>query len=156
MTVGDVEKATQNRIINLFKDELKYNYLGNWGDREGNSNIEREFLLKFLKGKYDDAIINRAIAELEKAATNQSKIAYDVNKDVYSMLRYGVQVKENIGENKQTVWLINWKEPLKNDFYIAEEVTIKGQHEKRPDIVLYINGIAIAVLGAQEKHNRCL
>lgn len=42
--------------------------------------------------------------------------------------------------------MIDWKHPLENDFAIAEEVTIKGQHKKRPDIVIYINGIAIGVL----------
>jgi type I restriction enzyme R subunit len=42
--------------------------------------------------------------------------------------------------------LINWKELEKNDFYIAQEVTVRGQHTKRPDIVLYVNGIAVAVL----------
>jgi type I restriction enzyme R subunit len=44
------------------------------------------------------------------------------------------------------VWLIDWKNPLNNDFAIAEEVTIKGQHKKRPDIVIYVNGIALGVL----------
>jgi type I restriction enzyme, R subunit len=44
------------------------------------------------------------------------------------------------------VHLINWEEPKKNDFSIAKEVTLKGDHERRPDIVLYVNGIAIAVL----------
>src|SRR3989304_3360075 len=34
----------------------------------------------------------------------------------------------------------------KNDFAIAEEVTLKGGHERRPDIVLYVNGIAVGVL----------
>ncbi|WP_231914882.1 type I restriction endonuclease [Methylomonas sp. DH-1] len=33
-----------------------------------------------------------------------------------------------------------------NDFALAEEVTFKGGYERRPDIVLYINGIAIAVI----------
>lgn len=42
--------------------------------------------------------------------------------------------------------MIDWKNPQKNDFAIAEEVTIKGQHSKRPDIVIYINGIAVGVL----------
>ena len=55
-------------------------------------------------------------------------------------------VKETAGENKQTVWLIDWKTPANNDFYIAEEVTVRGQHDKRPDIVLYVNGVAVAVL----------
>ena len=33
-----------------------------------------------------------------------------------------------------------------NDFAIAEEVTIKGNRTKRPDIVLYVNGIALGVI----------
>ena len=36
--------------------------------------------------------------------------------------------------------------PDNNDFGIAEEVTVRGQHTKRPDIVLYVNGIALGVL----------
>jgi len=39
--------------------------------------------------------------------------------------------------------LIDWQNPEKNDFAIAEEVTILGNREKRPDIVLYVNGIAL-------------
>lgn len=45
----------------------------------------------------------------------------------------------------ETVRLINWEEPGANDFAIAEEVTLHGNHERRPDLVLYVNGIAIAV-----------
>jgi len=147
MTVGQIERKTQDRIVKLFRDELGYTYLGNWEDRTDNSNIERELLTKFLKEKkYSQILINKAINELEKVATDQNKSLYDINKEIYSLLRYGVQVREKIGENKKTVWLIDWENPLKNHFYIAEEVTIQGQHEKRPDIVLYVNGIAVAVL----------
>lgn len=38
--VGQVERHTQNRIIALFRDELGYGYLGDWTDRDGNSNVE--------------------------------------------------------------------------------------------------------------------
>ena len=102
---------------------------------------------KFLKRQgYSDALIGKALFELQKVAQNQNKSLYDLNKEVYSLLRYGVQVKENVGEPNQTVWLIDWKNPENNNFYIAEEVTVRGQHTKRPDIVLYINGIAVATL----------
>ncbi|HUW19435.1 MAG TPA: type I restriction endonuclease subunit R [Sedimentisphaerales bacterium] len=146
--VGQREKETQNRVVKLFQDQLKYAYLGDWHDRENNSNIEEEYLRSFLKDKqrYSDTLINKALYELNKAAGDQNKSLYDINKEVYSLLRYGVQVKEDVGDNKQTVWLIDWKEPLKNDFAIAEEVTVRGQHDKRPDIVLYVNGIALGVL----------
>lgn len=42
--VGQIERKTQNRVAQLFRDELKYTYLGNWKDRLNNSNIEEELL----------------------------------------------------------------------------------------------------------------
>lgn len=47
---------------------------------------------------------------------------------------------------KERAWFINWSEPQKNHFAIAEEVTVVGKHNKRPDIVIYVNGIAIGIL----------
>ena len=145
--VGEIERKTQNRIVALFRDSLKYNYLGGWEDRPNNSNIEKNLLVRFLKEqKVKDVLIEKAIYELERVAGDQNKSLYDINKEVYSLLRYGVKVKVDVGENTQTVDLINWKKPLENHFAIAEEVTVSGEHEKRPDIVLYVNGIALAVL----------
>lgn len=146
--IGKIERETQNRVIALFHNELKYRYLGNWEEREDNSNIEVKILTDWLvhrKG-YNKNLVSKALYELGKVANDQGKSLYDVNKEVYSMLRYGVNVQPEIGHNKETVWLIDWNNPLENDFAIAEEVTIKGIHNKRPDIVIYVNGIAVAVL----------
>src|SRR5262249_36554239 len=46
----------------------------------------------------------------------------------------------------ETVKLINWDNPADNDFGIAEEATLKGNHERRPDLVLYVNGLALGVI----------
>jgi len=46
--VGDPERATQNRVVSLFRDELGYRYLGDWTDRQNNSNIEEEILAEHL------------------------------------------------------------------------------------------------------------
>lgn len=146
-TVGQIERLTQDRVITLFQKQLGYDYLGNWEERENNSNIEEDILRKYLTERgYNQTLIGKAIYQLTQAATNQSKSLYDINKDVYTMLRYGVKVKEEVGENTQTVWLIDWKYPDKNHFAIAEEVTIRGENKKRPDVVLYINGIALGAL----------
>ena len=51
-----------------------------------------------------------------------------------------------MGEQTITVWLIDWDSPSNNDFAIAEEVTVIGRNTKRPDLVLYVNGIALGVL----------
>jgi type I restriction enzyme R subunit len=150
--VGQKEKKTQARVVRLFQDSLKYDYLGDWTDRESNSNIEPQLLRTFLKVKqgYDDTLIARAMYLLTRAAGDTSKSLYDRNRAVYEMLRYGVKVKPDIGENTETVWLIDWKNPKVNHFAIAEEVTVLAAdakaHNKRPDVVLYVNGIALGVL----------
>ncbi len=146
--VGALERITQNRIVQLFRQQLGYHYLGKWSDRANNSNIETHLLSTFLRDKqgYSNSLITKALYELNKVAGDQSKSLYDINKEVYSLLRYGVKVREEVGENTQTVWLINWKNPQENNFAIAEEVTVKGENTKRPDIVLYVNGIALGVL----------
>ena len=147
MAVGKPERTTQNRVITLFREELGYRYLGDWQDREGNSNIEEGLLSDWLKRcSYSAAQINRAIDILRREANNHNRSLYSNNKAVYNLLRYGVSVKIEAGKVTETVHLINWNEPEKNDFAVAEEVTLKGERERRPDVVLYVNGIAVGVL----------
>ena len=145
-TINPIERLTQNRVIQVFKD-LGYTYLGNWEEREGNSNVEEKHLRTFLqKQGYSDVLINKAVQETLNLAHTNAGSLYERNKNFYSLLRYGVKTKENVGEQNQTVLLVDWQHPEKNDFAIAEEVTLKGNKTRRPDIVLYVNGIAFGVL----------
>nr|MBP8206205.1 type I restriction endonuclease subunit R [Acinetobacter sp.] len=146
--VGQRERITQNRVVHFFQQQLGYRYLGDWQDRNDNKNIEHDILIAWLKKRgISDALINRTMRQLDTAtALGEGKKLYYANKDVYRLLRYGVKDKEGAGELNQTVWLIDWHHPEANDFAIAEEVYIKGENKKRPDIVLYINGIALGVL----------
>ncbi len=145
--IGKPERATQNRVVSLCQNTLGYIYLGNLEDKVDNSNIDDGLLTTYLrKQAYTPEQISRALYALRIAANNHSQSLYTNNKAVYGLLRYGVDVKTEASAPTDTVQLINWKQPLQNDFYIAEEVTVYGNHEKRPDIVLYVNGIAIAVL----------
>ncbi|KAB8037563.1 HsdR family type I site-specific deoxyribonuclease [Silvanigrella paludirubra] len=145
--IGKSEKVTQNRIIDLFINELGFHYLGNWSERKGNSNIEEEFLTKYLnKNGYSKEKINVAINKLKTEANNYNRTLYQNNKEVYSLLRYGASVKIDVTKSNETIKYINWDDPQKNDFAIAEEVTLQGNNERRPDLVLYINGIAISVI----------
>jgi type I restriction enzyme R subunit len=145
--IGQPERATQNRVIALFRDELGYRYLGNWTDRDGNSNIEGGILSEWLaKSGYTQAQISTTLYRLRAEANNHSRPLVGNNEEVYKLLRYGVQVRTEAGRPTETVHLINWQEPERNDFAIAEEVSLHGNLERRPDIVLYVNGIAAGVL----------
>ena len=62
---------------------------------QDNSNIEVDLLAQNLRARgYDDGLINKAIAELKKAASlGGGRDLYEANRDVYGLLRYGVKVK---------------------------------------------------------------
>lgn len=146
--VGQREFQTQKDAIQFFRDTLRYNYLGNWKYRDGNANVEEDIIRAWLVHQgHDEKVIGKVLYELDKAKSlGGSKNLYDANREVYGLLRYGVKVKPDVGEQYITIWLIDWENPDNNDFAIAEEVSITGEHSKRPDIVLYINGIALGVL----------
>ena len=144
--IGKTERATQDRVVNLFRNELGYDYLGDKSDQH-NSNIEENLLSAYLlSAGYSSAQISRAIDKLKPEATNPNRSLYDNNMAVYSMLRYGVDAKVDTSAVSDNIKLINWGKPESNHFAIAEEVTLRGNHERRPDLVLYINGIAIGVI----------
>jgi type I restriction enzyme, R subunit len=147
-TVGQLERITQNRVIKLFREQLGYTYLGDWKTRANNRNIEADLLSQWLRDRgVSDVLINKTLRQLDQAAAlGEGQNLYDPNKAVYQLLRYGVKEKEGAGQQNQTVWLIDWEHLDQNHFAIAEEVTIKGENKKRPDVVLYVNGIALGVL----------
>ncbi|MDR3337005.1 MAG: type I restriction endonuclease subunit R [Treponema sp.] len=146
--IGDAERIAQNHVISLFRDKtlLGYEYYGNRKAYE-NSNIETETLKAFLlRSGYSEVLAALAIEKLRKEAVNLQSGLYAANKAVYSLLKYGAKVRKNPSEPEKTVLFIDWQHPHKNEFAVAEEVTAIGGCEKRPDIVVYINGIAIAVI----------
>ena len=150
-SISKPERATQQRVIRLFTESLGYRYLGDWSDRAGNHCIEEERLTAFLaRSGYSPEHISAALHKLRSEALLHGRTLYAANQAVYQLLRYGIPVKVAAGAVNETVHLVNWDQPAGNDFAIAEEVTLKGRgtsgHERRPDLVLYLNGIAVGVL----------
>src|ERR1700680_403450 len=124
---GSPERATQDRIIALFRDELCFRFLGDWSNRPGNSNIEEDLLSAWLtKGGYLTVQVSSALRQLRTEADHPNRTLYANTQAVYNLLRYGVPVKVDVGKPTEIVQLVNWPDPDSNDFAIAEEVTLKG------------------------------
>lgn len=137
------EKEVQKQVIETFK-AMGYAYLGDL-TKSDNENIDKESLKAWLvkNQKINHERWQRIEHEINKALTND---LYEANQKFYELLIYGVKTKISQNEPTQTSWLIDWKDVSKNEFSVAEEVSVKGPNIKRPDMVLYVNGIALGVL----------
>ncbi len=149
----DLERKLQNKVLHWLIDKeedsgLGYTYLGNLED-QNNKPIREDLLKKNLEKRgYSKDQISKAVTELVSKASNQVDSLYQINKEVYSLLRYGKQGVKDENKNRQTVHYIDWNNVENNDFYAAEEVSVLCFNQierKRPDVVLYINGIALGI-----------
>ncbi|MDR0819062.1 MAG: restriction endonuclease subunit R, partial [Oscillospiraceae bacterium] len=149
--INEAERVTQDRVLALFRDApaLGYEYYGDLR-YETNTNVMTEKLTAWLVspkgGGHSQTLADKAVFELIKTAGNLQQGLYKANQEVYSLLKYGAKVKENPGESEKTVYFVDWEHSHNNEFAVAEEVTIKSGSERRPDLVVYINGIAVAVI----------
>ena len=152
--IGEAERRTQERLLDLLargEGNLGWDYLGDWHKRAGNANIEEEYLRPWLLSRgYEPDVVTKAIAELKRAARMDGVKLYEANLAFYEMLRFGVQVTPGPGEAPVTVPFVDWADPAGNHMGVAEEVAIEGRdakaYNKRPDLVLYVNGIALGVV----------
>ncbi len=137
------EKEVQNQVIETFKS-MGYAYLGDL-TKSDNENINKESLKAWLikSQKIEPERWNQIEYKINKALKND---LYEANQKFYELLIYGVKTQISQNENTQTAWLIDWKNIFNNEFSVAEEVSVKGPNAKRPDVVLYVNGIALGVL----------
>lgn len=153
------ERVTQNHVLDLIEKRLPaYKYVGNLKDTE-NTNIRENVLSAWLtspeRGDYQltpeqaNSAIHKLKGEISQCSSFNTLM--QVSEAVYDRLRFGTSIPQGIGQQQKAVHFIDWENPLNNTFEIAEEVTVKndgvGPHDHtRPDIVVYVNGIALVII----------
>ena len=161
-----LERKYQNEIIKIFTEQLHYTYLGNLSygkdstvnsKNEKNSNILIDEVKKFLNSpdserKYTQNEIDQAINKLKKHSgmgTGRFDDLLQTNNETYDILITNEKAKDSEKSYNKSVKFFNFTNYKSNNFAIAEEVSyidpVLGKNS-RPDLVIYVNGIALAVI----------
>ncbi len=158
------ERQYQNQIVEIFRNELGYRYLGKLQyeqhakatpDGYVNKPIREEDVRSYLLRKNsgntpmmaDEAI--KQLKEMARLGNYRQGDLIAANCKLYDVLTTNVKAMPEKGQNKRDVCFFDFQHPENNDFAIAEEVSyICGLSNKnaRPDLVVYVNGIALAVI----------
>lgn len=162
--ISQKERQYQNEIVRLFRDKLNYEYLGSFQypknsgtnlNREKNSPIIESELRRFLSSKkygntelqIEEAI--RQTKEMARLSDSKRGVLADTNNKLYEILTTHIAIQPDAEHHHENVYLFDFDNPLANNFAIAEEVSfideLTGKHS-RPDLVIYVNGIALCVI----------
>ena len=162
--ISQKERQYQNEIVKLFRERLNYEYLGSYQypknsqtreNGEKNTPIIESELRRFLSSKeygYTKIQIEEAIRqtkEMARLSDSRRGILADTNNKLYEVLTTHIAIQPDAEHHHENVYLFDFNNPLANNFAIAEEVSyideLTGKHS-RPDLVVYVNGIALCVI----------
>ena len=160
------ERFLQDKVIELFKN-IGYEYLSpqkafeERGNDNGNvilKNILKNQMNKFnyfvyddKKQKFSEENIKRAIEDLDVPLTNGYLTA---NEKITEKILKGEGYKEKVGGKSQSfnIYYIDFNNIENNAFHITEEFEVKRQNTeekektRRPDLVVFINGIPLGII----------
>lgn len=144
-----IEADYESSIIELFQNVLGYEYAyGPDIERDFYSPLYKDVLLKSLYrlniGLPDDAIQD-ALFKLKNFENGEL-----VQKNAVFMdyLQNGIPVRyfANGEEHSSIVYLVDYKNPKNNSFIIANQWTFIENSNKRPDIILFLNGLPVVLI----------
>ena len=149
MSANYTEANYENSVIELFRDDLGYEYAyGPDIERDFYSSLYEEVLLDSLyrlnRGLPDDAIQD-ALFKLKNFENGEL-----VQKNAVFMdyLQNGIPVRYFVDgeEHSSIVYLVDYKNPDNNSFIVANQWTFIENSNKRPDVILFLNGLPVVLV----------
>lgn len=141
---ADCDKQRGSRYHVLLRDILR-----------GQLRRLNRYVYAGAENEFSAANIERAMEDLDEPLTDG---LVRTSEKIYDALLLGKSYPETVGEGKMLSFnlrYIDWDNPQNNMFHVTEEFAVDSrdrQHNARPDIVLFINGIPIAVIECKAPH----
>lgn len=142
------EATLEAAIMQLFEDKEKYTHkLGEQLHKNLAEVLLVEDIESYLMSRYADITegeIQRVVLVLK---AQQTQSLYEENKRVLNMIVEGFPLKRDDAK-KPPLWirLIDFENPAKNDFKIVNQVEIVEVCNRRPDAIVYVNGLPLVVM----------
>jgi type I restriction enzyme R subunit len=143
------ESHYENAILQLFQEQLGYTYLyGPDVARDYHSPLYEDILLPCLRRVNPSLPLEALNEAVYKLQNFESGTLLQKNMVFMDYLQNGVPIKYfTDGEDHSAlVYLIDYQDPANNDFTIVNQWTVVENSEKRPDVVLFVNGLPLVVM----------
>ena len=144
ITPADCDKQRGSRYHVLLRDILR-----------GQLRRLNRYVYAGAENEFSAANIERAMEDLDEPLTDG---LVRTSEKIYDALLLGKSYPETVGDGKMLSFnlkYIDWDNPQNNVFHVTEEFAVDSrdrQHNARPDIVLFINGIPFAVIECKAPH----
>lgn len=141
---ADCDKQRGSRYHVLLRDILR-----------GQLRRLNRYVYAGAENEFSAANIERAMEDLDEPLTDG---LVRTSEKIYDALLLGKSYPETVGDGKMLSFnlrYIDWETPQNNVFHVTEEFAVDSrdrQHNARPDIVLFINGIPFAVIECKAPH----
>lgn len=141
---ADCDKQRGSRYHVLLRDILR-----------GQLRRLNRYVYAGAENEFSAANIERAMEDLDEPLTDG---LVRTSEKIYDALLLGKSYPETVGDGKMLSFnlrYIDWDNPQNNVFHVTEEFAVDSQdrqHNARPDIVLFINGISFAVIECKAPH----
>ena len=143
------ESNYENAVLQLLNEGLGYTYVyGPDVERDYHSPLYEDVLLPALQRVNKDLPLDAINEAVYKLKNFESGSLLQKNMTFTDYLQNGVPVKyfENGEERSTLVYLVDFKNPANNDFTVANQWTFIENSEKRPDVILFVNGLPLVVV----------
>ncbi len=143
------ESNYENAIINLFTDVLGYSYAyGPDIDRDYHDPLYEDLLLPALQRINPGLPIEALNEAVYKIKNFETGTLLQKNMTFTDYMQSGVPVKYFVNgeERPALVYLIDFRNLANNDFTVVNQWTIVENSEKRPDVILFVNGLPLVVV----------
>jgi type I restriction enzyme R subunit len=144
-TESQFEATTIDRLLALAGYRYQY---GGEIERDLRDVIMTDWLRGFLQKKYPHLPADALEEAIARASRPEGVTPEQRNKNFHALLTRGFEQKYRKADGTEAIdhiYVVDWEKPAANDFCLVNQLPIRGQNDRRPDIIIYLNGFPIVL-----------